>query len=119
MKFIIKNGTIVNPARGQHEQGDVVVENGKIVSLGGHADEQGAEVYDATGCFVTPGLIDMHVHLREPGQTGKEDIHTGTQAAAAGGVTRVATMANTSPVIDSATVLRSVQKRVAWLKQAL
>ena len=46
MKFIIKNGTIVNPARGQHEQGDVVVENGKIVSLGGHADEQGAEVYD-------------------------------------------------------------------------
>ena len=54
----------------------------------------------------------MHVHLREPGQTGKEDIHTGTQAAAAGGVTRVATMANTSPVIDSATVLRSVQKRV-------
>ena len=112
MKFMIKNGTIVNPARGQHEQGDVVIENGKIVSLGGHADEQRAEVYDATGCFVTPGLIDMHVHLREPGQTGKEDIHTGTQAAAAGGVTRVATMANTSPVIDSATVLRSVQKRV-------
>lgn len=112
MKFIIKNGTIVNPVKKQHEVGDVVFENGEIISVGGTADVLDAEMYDATGCFVTPGLIDMHVHLREPGQTNKEDIHTGTQAAAAGGITHVATMANTTPVIDSATILQSVQKKI-------
>ena len=67
MKLIIKNGTIINPVHHQHEKGDVVIEDGKIVSLGGIADVPGAEVYDAEGFFVTPGLIDMHVHLREPG----------------------------------------------------
>lgn len=112
MKLVIKNGTIINPAKHQHEKGDVVIENGKILSVGGTAGAEGAEVYDASGCFVMPGLIDMHVHLREPGQEAKEDIHTGTQAAAAGGITRVATMANTKPVIDSAAVLRTVQERV-------
>lgn len=112
MKLVIKNGTIINPAKHQHEKGDVVIENGKILSVGGTADTAGAEVYDAAGCFVMPGLIDMHVHLREPGQEAKEDIHTGTQAAAAGGITRVATMANTKPVIDTAAVLRTVQERV-------
>lgn len=112
MKLVIKNGTIINPAKHQHEKGDVVIENGKILSAGGTASVEGAEVYDAAGCFVMPGLIDMHVHLREPGQEAKEDIHTGTQAAAAGGITRVATMANTKPVIDTAAVLRTVQERV-------
>lgn len=112
MKLIIKNGTIINPAMHQHETGDVVIKNGRILAVGGCAEEDPtAEVYDATGCFVTPGLIDMHVHLREPGQEAKEDIHTGTQAAAAGGVTRVATMANTTPVIDNAAVLRDGQER--------
>ena len=106
MKLVIKNGIIVNPARKQHEKGDIVIENGKILSIGGTADTEGAEVYDANGLFVAPGLIDMHVHLREPGQEAKEDIHTGTQAAGAGGITRVATMANTKPVIDNAAVFR-------------
>ena len=110
MKLIIKNGTIINPVHHQHEKGDVVIEDGKIVSLGGIADVPGAEVYDAEGFFVTPGLIDMHVHLREPGQEAKEDIHTGTQAAAAGGITHVVTMANTKPVIDNMAVLRAVHK---------
>lgn len=112
MKLVIKNGIIVNPARKQHEKGDIVIENGKILSIGGTADTEGAEVYDANGLFVAPGLIDMHVHLREPGQEAKEDIHTGTQAAAAGGITRVATMANTKPVIDNASVFRDVLRRV-------
>ena len=97
MKLVIKNG---------------IIENGKILSIGGTADTEGAEVYDANGLFVAPGLIDMHVHLREPGQEAKEDIHTGTQAAAAGGITRVATMANTKPVIDNAAVFRDVLRRV-------
>ena len=74
MKLIIKNGTIINPVHHQHEKGDVVIEDGKIVSLGGIADVSGAEVYDAEGFFVTPGLIDMHVHLREPGQQKKISI---------------------------------------------
>nr|WP_108849604.1 dihydroorotase [Dialister massiliensis] len=112
MKLVIKNGIIVNPARKQHEKGDIVIENGKILSIGGTADTEGAEVYDANGLFVAPGLIDMHVHLREPGQEAKEDIHTGTQAATAGGITRVATMANTKPVIDNAAVFRDVLRRV-------
>lgn len=112
MKLVIKNGIIVNPARKQHEKGDIVIENGKILSIGGTADTEGAEVYDANGLFVAPGLIDMHVHLREPGQEAKEDIHTGTQAAAAGGITRVATMANTKPVIDNAAVFRDALRRV-------
>ena len=112
MKLVIKNGIIVNPARKQHEKGDIVIENGKILSIGGTADTEGAEVYDSNGLFVAPGLIDMHVHLREPGQEAKEDIHTGTQAAAAGGITRVATMANTKPVIDNAAVFRDVLRRV-------
>ena len=111
MKTIIKNGTIVNPL-GVSGTGDVVFEDGKIVSVGGNAAAEGAEVIDATGLFVMPGLIDMHVHLREPGQEAKEDIHTGTQAAAAGGITRVATMANTKPVIDNAATFRDVLKRI-------
>ncbi len=111
MKTIIKNGTIVNPL-GVSGTGDVAFEDGKIVSVGGHVSAEGAEVIDATGLFVMPGLIDMHVHLREPGQEAKEDIHTGTQAAAAGGITRVATMANTKPVIDNAATFRDVLKRI-------
>lgn len=112
--LLIKNGTIVNPAKGQHEVADILINNGKIEQIGNDICAMGTDLQeiDATGLFVTPGLIDMHVHLREPGQEAKEDIHTGTQAAAAGGVTHVATMANTKPVIDNAAVLRDVQHRV-------
>ena len=106
MKLIIKNGTIINPVHHQHEKGDVVIEDGKIVSLGGIADVPGAEVYDAEGFFVTPGLIDMHVHLREPGQEAKEDIHTGAKASAKGGFTTVICMANTSPTVDNTDTLK-------------
>ncbi len=112
--LLIKNGTIVNPAKGQHEVANILIDDGKIVSIGDEVIAFGDDLQeiDATGLFVTPGLIDMHVHLREPGQEAKEDIYTGTQAAAAGGITRVATMANTKPVIDNAAVLRDVQHRV-------
>ena len=109
--LLIKNGTIVNPAKHQHEVTNILVEDGKIKEIGQNVSA--AEEIDAKGLFVTPGLIDMHVHLREPGQEAKEDIYTGTQAAAAGGVTRVATMANTKPVIDNAAVLRDVKHRIA------
>ena len=108
MKLLIKNGTLVNPAKGQHEKLDVLVENNRIKSIGKNLIDEDAKIYDVKGCFVTPGLIDMHVHLREPGQEAKEDIYTGTQSAAAGGFTQVATMANTSPVIDNAALVKDL-----------
>lgn len=111
MRIVIKNGQIVTPGESETAEGDLVIENGTILSAGGTADTEDSEVVDARGKWVLPGLIDMHVHLREPGQEAKEDIRTGTQAAAAGGITRVATMANTVPVIDSAAVLRDVLRR--------
>lgn len=112
LKLLIKNGTLVNPAKGQHEKLDVLVENNRIKSIGKNLIDEDAKIYDVKGCFVTPGLIDMHVHLREPGQEAKEDIYTGTQSAAAGGFTQVATMANTSPVIDNAALVKDLLYRI-------
>ena len=71
MNLLIKGGTIVNPKKQQHEVADILVKDGKIAEIGQNLSADGAEVYDATGLVVTPGLIDMHTHLREPGQ---EDI---------------------------------------------
>ena len=111
VSLLIKNGTVVNPAKKQNEVADVLVKDGKIVDIGQNLSAEGAEVYDATGLIVAPGLIDIHTHLREPGQEAKEDFHSGTQAAAAGGFTRVVTMANTNPVVDNAALVRGLQKQ--------
>ena len=110
MNLLIKGGTVVNPAKKQHEVADVLVKDGKIAAIGQNLSADGADVYDATGLVVAPGLIDMHTHLREPGQEAKEDFYSGTQAAAAGGFTRVATMANTTPVVDNAALVRGLRK---------
>jgi len=101
--FIV-NGHIIDPANNIDEVGDLHITNGKIDKISRNeklADDQTTDVYDAIGLVVAPGLIDMHVHLREPGFEHKETIKTGTAAAAAGGFTSVACMANTSPVIDT------------------
>ena len=101
--FIV-NGHIIDPTNNVDEVGDLFIADGKIARVGGKETLSGshtAGVYDATGLIVAPGLIDMHVHLREPGFEHKETIATGTAAAAAGGFTSVACMANTSPVIDT------------------
>jgi len=111
VNLLIKGGTIVNPKKQQHEVADILVKDGKIAAIGQNLSADGADVYDATGLIVTPGLIDMHTHLREPGQEAKEDFHSGTQAAAAGGFTRIATMANTKPVVDNAALVRGLQKQ--------
>lgn len=111
MNLLIKGGTVVNPAKKQHEVADVLVKDGKIAAIGQNLSADGADVYDATGLVVAPGLIDMHTHLREPGQEAKEDFYSGTQAAAAGGFTRVATMANTTPVVDNAALVRGLCKQ--------
>ena len=100
----ILNGHIIDPANNIDEVGNLSITDGKITEVGGKeafSDLQNTDVYDAEGLIVVPGLIDMHVHLREPGFAHKETIATGTAAAAAGGFTSVACMANTSPVIDA------------------
>ncbi len=98
---LIRNGHIIDPANNVDEVGDVLIIDGKIAKVGGTLAADVNNVIDATDLTVTPGLIDMHVHLREPGFEHKETIATGTAAAAAGGFTSVVCMANTSPVTDS------------------
>jgi dihydroorotase len=103
---------VVDPAQGIDRPGDVLVEDGRIVAVSAPGATAGeAERVDATGKIVTPGLIDIHVHLREPGFEYKEDIESGTRAAAAGGFTRVCCMPNTNPAIDSAAVVRQILER--------
>lgn len=113
MKTLIKNGRVVDPSQNIDAVLDILVEDGKIASLGVDLEAADAEVYDATGLVVTPGLIDMHTHLREPGLEAKEDIISGTQAAAAGGVTTVACMPNTKPVIDNSIIVTGIKDRAA------
>ena len=111
MKYIIKGGRVINPARKFDAVADVLVEDGKIKAVGENLAADGAEVYDATGKVVVPGLVDLHVHFREPGQEAKEDFESGSKAAAAGGFTTVCTMPNTKPVVDNAALVRSLEKR--------
>ena len=113
--MIIKNGLVVDPALGLSEKMDLAIENGTILKIGKNIDtdqvSNDTEVLDATGLVVAPGLIDTHVHFRDPGFTYKEDLHTGALAAAKGGFTSVICMANTSPVVDSLPVLKDLIDR--------
>ena len=110
--IVIKGGRIVDPGRNIDAEGDVWLDGDKIkkVVLGGEHGEltEGAQVIDAAGKVVAPGLVDVHVHFRDPGFTYKEDIHTGAAAAAKGGFTTVVLMANTKPVVDNAETLNYV-----------
>ncbi len=103
MKLLIKGGRVIDPSQGLDEEKDVLVEKGKVVSLLPPGQKTGdAKELDAWGGWVVPGLIDMHVHLREPGEEYKETIATGVSAAVGGGITAVACMANTKSVNDNA-----------------
>jgi dihydroorotase len=105
MNLLIKGGRVIDPSQNMDTEADIVVENGRIKEIGkGLTAPAGTEVVDAAGKYVVPGLIDMHVHLRDPGLEYKEDIVSGTRAAAAGGFTSVCCMPNTKPVIDNKTV---------------
>ena len=110
MKLLIKGGRIVNPAKNMDEIGDILIEDGIIVAMG---DGETTEclVLDATGLVVAPGLIDMHVHLRDPGLEAKEDIASGTRSGAAGGFTSIACMPNTKPVIDNSILVEGLKQR--------
>jgi dihydroorotase len=99
--LIVKNGRVIDPAAKRDARGDVFIADGKFVKALTPAQKKDAQVIDAKGLVVCPGLVDIHVHFREPGQTHKETILTGSQAAAAGGFTTVVCMPNTSPPADN------------------
>ncbi|CAO0821620.1 Dihydroorotase [Desulfarculales bacterium] len=102
--LLLKGGRLLCPASGLDQAGDLLIKNGLVAALGRDLDEPGAQVIDCAGLLVTPGLMDLHVHLREPGQEYKETVASGSAAAAAGGFTGVCSMPNTSPVNDSCAV---------------
>ncbi len=113
MKLVLKGGRIINPANNFDDQADILIIDGHIAGIGRIGDVIDAEIFDVTGLIVAPGLIDMHVHLREPGFEAKEDVRSGTMAAAAGGFTTVACMPNTKPVVDNAILVAGLIQRAA------
>ena len=100
MNLIIRNGRVIDPATGRDGVETIYVKDDKI--SGQYADKYADRIVDAKGFYVMPGLIDLHVHLRDPGLTYKEDVNTGARAAARGGVTTIVAMPNTKPVMDRA-----------------
>jgi dihydroorotase len=108
MKLLIANGNLIDPSTGENSGKNVLIEDGKVAAWLSQGDgvPEGAEVLDATGLIVAPGFIDLHVHLREPGQEYKETIATGCAAAVAGGWTSVCPMPNTKPINDNAAITR-------------
>jgi dihydroorotase len=110
-RLLLKGGRLVDPASRHDGTADVLVEDGRVVEVGGGLDATGAEVVDCDGLVVCPGLVDLHVHLREPGREDAETIETGSRAAALGGYTAVCPMPNTDPVADNAGVVEMVAAR--------
>lgn len=111
MKLILSGGRIIDPSQNLDREGDLIIEDGKVAGIVASGSASGDTVRDVRGKLVTPGLVDIHVHLREPGFEYKEDIESGTRAAAAGGFTAVCCMPNTNPSIDTAAVVRQIIER--------
>ncbi|MDN5311481.1 MAG: dihydroorotase [Thermoanaerobacteraceae bacterium] len=111
MKKILKGARVIDPNRKVDEVRDILVVDGSIAAMEKKINISGAQVIDLTGLILTPGLIDMHVHFREPGYEYKEDIETGSRSAAAGGFTTVACMPNTRPPVDNAMMVEYVKSR--------
>lgn len=109
--ILIRNGRVIDPVSGTDQIMDVLLDGSKIVKTGQKLTEAADRVIDATGLIVAPGLMDAHVHFRDPGYTYKEDIETGARAAAKGGFTTVVCMANTKPAADNVKTLEYVQKK--------
>ena len=105
--LLIKNGHIISPQNNLDTICDILIENGRITEMNENISAN-CEIIDAEGKVVLPGFIDMHVHLRDPGFTHKEDILSGCEAAAAGGVTAVACMPNTDPAVDTPETVRYI-----------
>jgi dihydroorotase len=111
--LLIKNGRVIDPASRIDAPMDVLLDGDRISKVGANLAADGAEIFDANGLVVAAGFIDLHCHLREPGQEMSETIETGTRAAARGGFTAVCTMPNTQPVNDNASVTRGIVERAA------
>jgi dihydroorotase len=112
MELLIRSARIIDPASGADFHGDILLSDGKIAEVGsGLPLPEGAREIRADGLIAAPGLVDMHVHLRDPGQTEKEDIFSGCRAAAAGGVTSLLCMPNTVPVVDSPKTVRQIREK--------
>ena len=111
MKILIQNGHVVDPLTGVDEVCDVLVSGSRIEKVGKNLKVDANRKVDAKGCYVMPGFIDLHVHLRDPGLTQKETLETGGRAAARGGVTTICAMPNTSPIIDTKEKVEEVHRR--------
>jgi len=112
-RLLIRGGRVLDPASDRDEVADLLVEDGAVAEIGSGLAAEGAEVVEASGCWVAPGFVDMHTHLRAPGQEYKEDLASGGRAAVAGGFSAVACMANTSPVNDDPSVTHYILQRAA------
>jgi len=110
-RILIRGGRILDPSTDRDEQADLLVDDGVVAAIGPELDARGAEVLDARDCWVAPGFVDLHTHLREPGQEYKEDLKSGGRAAVAGGFTSLACMANTDPVNDDPSVTEFILDR--------
>jgi len=115
MTLLIKNGRVINPAAKQDIMADVLVQDGIIAKVMPHIQEAADQQIDAEGCYVMPGFIDLHVHLRDPGFEYKETVVTGAAAAAHGGFTTIVAMPNTKPVVDNADVVNYVHNKAKSL----
>src|SRR5260370_20371718 len=113
--LIIRKGRVIDPANKRDEIGDLYITDGKIVGSKSEIrnPKSAIEEIDASGLIVAPGLIDMHVHLREPGFDHKETIESGARAAAAGGFTTIVCIPNTSPVVDTPSTIAWIKERTA------
>ncbi len=111
MGLLLQNVRLIDPSQGVDCVQDLLLEDGKVSQIGEHLSADGVEVVDGTGLVAAPGLVDMHVHLRDPGLTYKEDVFTGCQAAAAGGVTSLLAMPNTKPAVDTPETVRDLLER--------
>lgn len=110
-RLLIRNGRLLDPSQNLDATGDLLIDGGRILESGPGLAPEGAEILDAEGAWIAPGFIDMHAHLREPGEEYKEDLTSGGMAAVAGGFTQVACMANTHPVNDDASVTQFILDR--------
>ena len=117
--LLIANAYVMNPATGEEGYQDILIAGSRIVKMGENlydtmtknGETEGLQIIDATGLVAAPGLVDVHVHFRDPGFTHKEDIETGAKAALKGGYTTVVLMANTKPVVDNAEILAYVLEK--------
>src|SRR5271168_2889013 len=109
--LLIKNGRVLDPATKTDATTDVLLDGARIAKIGANLSAPDAQIFDATDMIVAPGFIDLHCHLREPGQELSETIETGTRSAARGGFTAVCCMPNTVPVNDNASVTRGIVER--------